>query len=398
MQELIETIALSKEFRDFWGRVKVKALDRLNLKVYRGEIFGLLGPNGSGKTTTIKLLLGLLFPTSGKIKILGKSPHNIENKKYIGFLPEETYLYPYQNAEESLFFYGRLFGLSQNLCRKRVQDLLEMVGLTKARSRPLKEYSKGMARRIGIAQALINDPELIFLDEPTTGLDPIGTKEIKDLIVHLKKCGKTIILCSHLLSDVEDICDRVAILYGGKVRCEGTISDLLTKHQTTQISLDGITEEKLQELSNWLQKQNIFATLERPKERLESFFLRVVQEARTQQIPTSGAEAGKIMTGLFSTQNLTNSKNTTNDVINQLLHSESDNNIVQNASEKTPSTLEVIKEPESTFLQQLLTQQKKIQENTTTKSLEVSSESTVERQSILNQLLPETEQNKNGQR
>ena len=184
-EKVIQIKNLSKNFKDFWGRTKAKALDKVNFSIFRGEIFGLLGPNGSGKTTSLKLLLGLLFPTYGSIRILGKSPRHVSNKKYIGFLPEETYLYPYQNAEEALFFYGRLFGYPKSTCKKRVDDLLNMVGLNKARKRPLKEYSKGMARRIGIAQALINDPEIIFLDEPTTGLDPIGTKEIKSLIMQL---------------------------------------------------------------------------------------------------------------------------------------------------------------------------------------------------------------------
>ena len=211
MQKIIETVNLCKEFRDFWGRVKAKALDNLNLEIQPGEIFGLLGPNGSGKSTTIKLLLGLLFPTKGVVRIFGASARHVRNKKRIGFLPEESYLYPYQNAEEALYFYGRLFGFSREVCKKRVDDLLDMVGLTKVRKRPIKEYSKGMARRIGIAQALINDPELIILDEPTTGLDPIGTREVKDIVLQLKEHGKTVLLCSHLLADVESICDKIAI-------------------------------------------------------------------------------------------------------------------------------------------------------------------------------------------
>ena len=300
MYEVIQTINLSKDFHDFWGRVKAKAIDNLNLNVYRGEIFGLLGPNGSGKTTTIKLLLGLLFPTTGRIKILGGAPRLVKNKKYIGFLPEESYLYPYQNAEEALFFYGRLFGISRTVCHKRVNDLLEMVGLQKARLRPIKEYSKGMARRIGIAQALINDPELIFLDEPTSGLDPIGTREIKDLILQLKRHGKTVFLCSHLLADVEDVCDRIAILYGGKIRSEGQVQQLLSKPATTQLTITESSEAQLHEIASWLHQRGVKATISKAKERLETFFLNIVEEARQEKALTSGVEAGKTLEDFFT--------------------------------------------------------------------------------------------------
>ena len=318
MYEVIQTINLSKDFCDFWGRVKAKAIDDLNLNVYRGEIFGLLGPNGSGKTTTVKLLLGLLFPTTGKIKILGGAPRLVKNKKYIGFLPEESYLYPYQNAEEALFFYGRLFGISRTICRKRVNDLLEMVGLQKARRRPIKEYSKGMARRIGIAQALINDPELIFLDEPTSGLDPIGTREIKDLILQLKQHGKTVFLCSHLLADVEDVCDRIAILYGGRIRSEGSVSQLLSKPSTTQFTITESSEQQLHEIMSWLHNRGVKARISEAKERLETFFLNVVEDARRQKAVTSGVEAGKTLEDFF-TDTTSEAAAQKNKVIEQLL-------------------------------------------------------------------------------
>lgn len=315
--EVIETIKLSKEFCDFWGRVKALALDNLDLTVQQGEIFGLLGPNGSGKTTTIKLLLGLLFPSRGSIKIFGHSPRHVGNKQRIGFLPEESYLYPYHNAEEALFFYGRLFGLSREVCYKRVEELLQMVGLFKIRKRPIKEYSKGMARRIGLAQALINDPELVFLDEPTSGLDPIATREVKDLILQLKKHGKTVVLSSHLLADVEDICDRIAILYGGKIRAHGLVNDLLSKPSATQITMENLPPAMRNQLAQWLSQNNIrqvaFST---PKERLETFFLRVVEDARQQQVVTSGAEAGKTLETFFSDATAAAPKN---EVIAQLL-------------------------------------------------------------------------------
>ena len=224
---IIETRSLTKVYRDFWGRQKVRALKALDLEVRRGEIFGLLGPNGSGKTTTIKLILGLLFPTSGQALVFGRDATEVTKNERIGYLPEESYLYRFLNAEETLDFYGRLFNMPRAVRRQRVADLIEMVGLDWAKRRQLKEYSKGMTRRIGLAQALINDPELIVLDEPTTGLDPIGTREMKDLILKLRDEGKTILMCSHLLADVQDVCDRIAILYQGELKEMGRVDSLL---------------------------------------------------------------------------------------------------------------------------------------------------------------------------
>lgn len=178
---VIEARNLTKVYRDFWGRKKVDALKSLNLSVHKGEIFGLLGPNGSGKTTTIKLLLGLLFPTSGEALVLGKPATDVAKNERIGYLPEESYLYKFLNAEETLDFYGRLFNISAAERKRRTDQLIHQVGLNHARRRILKEYSKGMTRRIGLAQAMINDPDLVLLDEPTSGLDPIGTREMKDL-------------------------------------------------------------------------------------------------------------------------------------------------------------------------------------------------------------------------
>src|SRR5437764_12960140 len=205
---------LTKVYKDFWGRDKVRALDDLNLTINRGEVFGLLGPNGSGKSTTIKLLLGLIFPTRGAASILGEKAGSTAINERIGFLPEESYLYRFLNGEETLRFYGRLFKMDRRTLNKRVPELLDIVGLdAKSRKRKLREYSKGMARRIGLAQALINNPDLILLDEPTTGLYPIGTRRMKDLILSLKQQGTTVLLCSHLLADVQDACDRILILF-----------------------------------------------------------------------------------------------------------------------------------------------------------------------------------------
>ena len=197
---IVEARNLSKIYRDFWGRSKKVALKPLDLEIRRGEIFGLLGPNGSGKTTTMKLLLGLIFPTSGEALVFGRDATDVSKNERVGYLPEETYLYKFLDAEETLDFYGRLFDMPPEERKRRADALIAMVGLGRDKKRQLKEYSKGMTRRIGIAQALINDPELVLLDEPTSGLDPIGTREMKDLIIDLKKRGKTVIMSSHLLA------------------------------------------------------------------------------------------------------------------------------------------------------------------------------------------------------
>ena len=222
---IVETKNLTKTYRDFWGRQKVRALKALDLEIRRGEIFGLLGPNGSGKTTTIKLLLGLLFPTSGEVNILGRPASDVAKNERIGYLPEESYLYRFLNAEETLDFYGRLFKIPSAIRRQKVAQLIQMVGLDTANKRQLREYSKGMTRRLGLAQALINDPDLIVLDEPTSGLDPIGTRNMKKLILQLKEQGKTIIMSSHLLGDVQDVCDRVGILYQGELKIFSKLSN-----------------------------------------------------------------------------------------------------------------------------------------------------------------------------
>ena len=215
---IVETRKLTKIYRDFWGRQKKTALRALNIEILKGEIFGLLGPNGSGKTTTIKMLLGLLFPTEGEAFLFGQAAADVRKNERIGYLPEESYLYRFLNAEETLDFYGRLFNLDPNVRNKRAQDLIERVGLKNDRKRILREYSKGMRQRIGFAQALINDPEFVILDEPTSGLDPLGTRWMKDKIIDLRNQGKTVLMCSHRLEDVQDICDRIAILYDGELQ------------------------------------------------------------------------------------------------------------------------------------------------------------------------------------
>ncbi len=277
---VIETRNLSKVYRDFWGRQKVWALKALDLEVRRGEIFGLLGPNGSGKSTTMKLLLGLLFPTSGQALVFGKDATNVGKNARLGYLPEESYLYRFLNAEETLDFYGRLFDISSAERRRRVKDLIQRVGLERSAKRQLKEYSKGMTRRIGLAQALINDPELVLLDEPTSGLDPLGTRYIKDLILDLKAQGKTVLMSSHLLADVEDVCDRIAILHDGELKELGRVDALLKNTSVTQFKVTDLSDDAKREIVAVIERyQAGLVTIENPTSTLEELFLDVVRES-----------------------------------------------------------------------------------------------------------------------
>jgi ABC-2 type transport system ATP-binding protein len=277
---VIETRSLSKVYRDFWGRQKVRALKALDLEIRRGEIFGLLGPNGSGKTTTVKLILGLVFPTSGQALVFGREATDVKKNERIGYLPEESYLYRFLNAEETLDFYGRLFNMAAPLRRQRTADLIDMVGLGWAKRRQLREYSKGMTRRIGLAQALINDPELIVLDEPTTGLDPIGCREMKDLILRLRDEGKTIMMCSHLLADVQDVCDRIAILHQGELKELGRVDSLLTVQDVTQIRAAGLSKEAEEEIRGVIQRHGgKVLAMENPTTTLEELFLSIVRDS-----------------------------------------------------------------------------------------------------------------------
>lgn len=279
-----ETHDLVKIYTDFWGRPKVRALSGLDLEVRQGEIFGLLGPNGSGKTTTIKLLLGLLRPTRGSVFVLGRPAADVRKNRQIGYLPEESYLYRFLTGEETLRFYGRLFGLRGRKLSERVERLLDLVRLDRrARKRALKEYSKGMSRRIGLAQALVNDPKFVLLDEPTTGLDPIGTREIKDLILEMKTQGRTVLMSSHLLADVEDVCDRIAILVRGEMRECGNVRDLLLVRDTFQLRARNVGEAVGRELADLLASRGATdIQASHPRTTLESLFLRVTGEGSDQ--------------------------------------------------------------------------------------------------------------------
>jgi ABC-2 type transport system ATP-binding protein len=293
-ETVVSVRGLTKVFKDFWNRPKARAVDGVDFDVRRGEVFGLLGPNGSGKSTTVKLLLGLLYPTKGHIEVFGHSPRHVQTKSRIGYLPEESYLYRYLNSRETLDFFGNLFQLGKGERDNRAEQLLEMVGLSQTRMRAVGEFSKGMQRRIGLAQALINDPDLIILDEPTSGLDPIGCREVKDLILALARRGKTVILSSHLLSDVEDVCDRVVIYYGGKIQAMGTLKDLLATPDAIRITTPALPRETMERVLEIIRKDVAGAKVEidTPTQNLESYFLDVVQKARRAASETSGATSG----------------------------------------------------------------------------------------------------------
>ncbi len=279
-EPVIETRNLGKIYRDFWGRKKVYALKSLDIEVRQGEIFGLLGPNGSGKSTTIKLILGLLFPTSGRAFVFGKDSTDVRKNERVGYLPEESYLYKFLNAEETLDFYGRLFEMPADQRRERTEQLIKMVGLEKSRRRQLREYSKGMTRRIGLAQALINEPDLLVLDEPTTGLDPIGSREMKDLILQLREQGKTILLCSHQLADVQDVCDRVAILHQGELKELGRVDSLLKVRDVTEVHAKGLSEEAKAEIAALIKRHGgEILSLDNPTTTMEELFLDIVRQS-----------------------------------------------------------------------------------------------------------------------
>lgn len=291
---IVKALGLTKIFKDFWLRDKVRAVDAINFEINRGEVFGLLGPNGSGKSTTIKMILGLLHPTDGKLAVFGNLPRDVQTKKRIGYLPEETYLYKFLTPVETLEYYAKLFHLNRSTRKKRIAMLLDMVGLEHAANRPVGEFSKGMMRKVGLAQALINDPEFLILDEPTSGMDPIATDDVKKVIRQLRDRGKTILLCSHLLADVQDVCDRVAMMFGGKIRREGELDGLLQVQDKTTITtgaLDGVSDEQIVAV---LEKLGITdVALDHPRRTLEQVFLEMVDEAQKEGLQTFGARSGR---------------------------------------------------------------------------------------------------------
>ncbi len=278
----VQIVSLRKTFPLQWRRGSVVAVDNLDLQVQRGEVFGLLGPNGSGKSTTLKILLGLLRPTSGEARLFGQPVATVTARQRVGYLPESPYFYKFLTGEETLRFYGRLCGMKGRQLQKRIDDLLELVGLHHSRHRPLSGYSKGMLQRIGLAQALLHDPELILLDEPTAGVDPIGSREMKDLILALKARGKTIVLSSHLLDQVEQVCDRVAILHLGKKILEGQVNELLTYKEKISITVSSKNQIDPKLIQSTLESQGYqVESIQPPKMTLEEVFLKNIGHSST---------------------------------------------------------------------------------------------------------------------
>ncbi|MCM8538113.1 MAG: ATP-binding cassette domain-containing protein [Lentisphaeraceae bacterium] len=282
-----------KTFKDFWGRDKVKALRGVDIVIPKGSVFGLLGPNGAGKSTLIKLILGHLYPTNGRLSVMGKDPRDVEIKFKIGYLPERSYLYKNLTAEETLYYFGEILNLSKEQIKNRSDQLLEMVGLQNAKKRYVGEFSHGMTRRMGMAQALLNDPDFIILDEPTAGLDPVGCREVKDLIITLGKRGKTVLLTSHLLADVEDTCDEIMMIYGGTVQSQGKIEDLLADTDRVKLEFPANMGVDVNALKNELDKKtNNSVKVSSPKQSLEQYFLNIVNKGSSSQ-ETAGAQQGK---------------------------------------------------------------------------------------------------------
>jgi ABC-2 type transport system ATP-binding protein len=280
----VETMGLTKRYPLAWKRKVLVALDRLDLQIRPGEVFGLLGPNGSGKSTTLKLLLGLVIPSGGEAKVFGLPPDSLEARARVGFLPENPYFYGFLTGDETLRFYGKLCGVTGATLDRRVDELIDLVGLQNGRERPLRSYSKGMLQRIGLAQALIHNPDLLFLDEPTAGVDPLGSAQIRDLILRLKKMGKTVVFSSHLLEQVQEVADRVAIFSLGKKVLEGSLDTLLVENQSTQINLPGELSAAQQEQIRQLISQSGIGAgsadairFSRPHLSLEQLYLRTVQ-------------------------------------------------------------------------------------------------------------------------
>jgi ABC-2 type transport system ATP-binding protein len=252
----IAVSGLTKVFPVPFHRQPIVAVRDLDLRIQASEVYGLLGPNGSGKSTTLKIILGLVSPTRGHTEIFGCDSRMVESRKAVGFLPENPYFYKYLTGEETLRFFGRLCGLSGARLKKRISELLELVGLTNARDRRLGTYSKGMLQRVGLAQALINEPKLILLDEPTAGVDPAGSSEIRNLIVDLKRSGITVLLSSHLLAQVQEICDRVAILANGVLVREGQLEELIAIENQTEFVVADASSHLVKEIESLIGQSN----------------------------------------------------------------------------------------------------------------------------------------------
>lgn len=275
---ILEATGLRKTFRDFWGRTRTEAVRGVSLRASAGEVVGLLGPNGSGKSTTIKMLLGLLRPTAGDVKLFGLPPSSGAARRRLGYLPELSNLHRYLTPRETLHYYAGLSDIPAAEARARIASLLERVGLSKAADRPVGEFSKGMARRVGLAQALLGNPDLVVLDEPTSGLDPIGRADVKKLVCELAAEGKTVLLSSHLLGEVADVCTRVVILAEGQIRAEGKLEDLLRVQGRTRFTVDGLSPDEEKALAERLRADGRTVEVDHPTTTLEAYFLEALRK------------------------------------------------------------------------------------------------------------------------
>jgi ABC-2 type transport system ATP-binding protein len=277
----IEITGLTKDFPLNLRGIKLRAVENLTLSVPEGQVFGLLGPNGSGKSTTIKIILGLLDPTVGECKVFGVPSGRVDSRLNVGYLPEAPYFYRYLSGTELVRFYGRICGVSRKRLDERVREVIDWVGLSGAAHRRVGTYSKGMLQRIGLAQALVHDPRLIILDEPTAGVDPVGSAEISELISKLKTQGKTVLITSHLLAQIEDICDRVAILDRGKLILEGAVNELVGVSNRQALIVDSLPAAELEELRGWLTARgHALNAVEQPRTRLDQLFLSKVSRSQ----------------------------------------------------------------------------------------------------------------------
>jgi len=279
MARAVDVVNLYKEFPTPFRRKKIEAVKDVSLYIDEGEIYGLIGPNGSGKSTAMKALLGLLAPTKGTCQIFGKDSIKVDSRKDVGYVPENPYFYKHLNGEETLKFYGKLCGLSGVKLKNRITELLEQVSLTHARKQKVGTYSKGMLQRIGLAQALIHEPRLLILDEPTAGVDPVGSREIRDMILGLKEAGKTVFLCSHLLEQVQEICDRVGIIFNGVLKQEGTLDELITLKEQFEVVVKGDqkSQDQLLEAAKNMEGLELINSGS-PKTSLESLFIKMAKE------------------------------------------------------------------------------------------------------------------------
>jgi ABC-2 type transport system ATP-binding protein len=275
---------LIKDFRVVRkGAPRFRAVDDVSLRIHAGEVYGLIGPKGSGKSTTMKALLGLVAPTSGRCAIFGKDSMKVDSRNDVGFLPENPYFYKHLTGAETLRFYGKLCDLRGKALEKRVDELLEIVDLQEARNRRLGGYSKGMLQRIGLAQAMVQDPRLLILDEPTAGVDPIGSRQIRDLILRLRDQGKTVFLCSHLLEQVQEVCDQVGIIFQGKMVKEGRLDDLIAVEHQTELILENADEAEVARIRQWIETESSAKWVRsgKPRTTLEKLFLEHTQKEKS---------------------------------------------------------------------------------------------------------------------